>query len=160
MRAYHDFWLTDCTPIAIRHGLRKILRMLFGLHYSAQKVERHLIGWMLLALLLPFYAPWINSNFAALQPNHGHLYFGEPDLAHSHDLSDHGPHGHNDGKEDDVAFLPNFDVTSATAVLLISPFFVLPFALYLSQYVLFNEGWFGLNLFMASPPVPPPRLLV
>lgn len=145
-------------PIAIGFGLRKILRMLFGLHYPAQKIQRHLIGWMLFALLLPFYAPWINSNFAAAQPNHGHLYFGKPDLAHTHDLNDHGPHGHDDGNE--IVFLPGFDVTSAMAVVLISPFFVLPFTLFLSRYRLFNEGWFGFNLFTASPPVPPPRPLV
>ena len=134
--------------------------MLFERHSSAQKWQRHVIGWMLLALLLPFYAPWINSNFAAVQPNHGHLYFGKPDLAHDHDLVDHGAHAHDDGDEGEIAFLPSFDVTSATAALLVLPLLFIPFAMYLSQFVLFKEGRLGINLFSAAPPVPPPRLFV
>lgn len=50
---------------------------------SVRWLRTHLVLLLMFqALLLPAYGPWLDYRFAALQPEHDHIYFGEVELNH------------------------------------------------------------------------------
>lgn len=74
---------------------------------------------MVQALLLPLYGSWLNSQFAAIQPNHKHIYVGIADPNHPHSLSI--SHQHDSEKaetsDSDVISVPNQDASQSITVL-------------------------------------------
>ncbi|MCI0399194.1 MAG: hypothetical protein L0332_18650 [Chloroflexi bacterium] len=68
------------------------------------------LALMLLALLLPVYGPWLDSNFAGRQPLHRHIYLGTVNLAH-HSAPE--PAGHKDHSESDSDVVNLPDQTAA-----------------------------------------------
>lgn len=108
---------------------------------------------MLLAVLFPLYAPWLNSNYAALQPGHDHLYLGKPTPEHEHGLST----SNSAAGGTKVTNLPNLAATAETAVFLITPFLPFLLALPLARFFLFEAPHLGVTLFILSPPIMPPR---
>ncbi|MFQ5400832.1 MAG: hypothetical protein ACE5E7_14700 [Anaerolineae bacterium] len=77
-----------------------------------QRIQHLVVLLMLHALLLPLYAPWINTQFAANIPSHKHLYLGKYNPNHHHHQ-----HPSNSGeKAQGIAFLPNFDATQHSLI--------------------------------------------
>lgn len=109
---------------------------------------------MLLATLFPLYAPWLNRNFAAIQPEHNHLYVGKAEQRHSHHLGDEQP----PELESDVTNLPNLSVNGTTAVLMLVALWCFAAIAVLPSFYFFREQKLGFNLFIVTPPVKPPRL--
>lgn len=127
---------------------------------SLNRSHLFVVGWMLLAILFPLYAPWLNGNFAAVQPGHGHLYFGTPDLDHhASPLEELVPHPHQPDTttEPAVTNLPNLDLIVGTAVLLIAPLLI-SLAAMLTLFFHFHESQLGITLLATAPPHPPPRI--
>ncbi|MEM7115202.1 MAG: hypothetical protein AAF614_22370 [Chloroflexota bacterium] len=136
--------------------------MLARKHSPAKTYHIFVVGWMLLAILTPLYAPWLNSNYAALQPGHKHLYQGKPNLDHhTSPLEELLPHAHEAeaAEADEVTNLPNLDAAGGTAVLVLVSLLLIPFAVPLTHFYFFRERSLGVTLFSDTPPNPPPRLV-
>lgn len=121
-------------------------------------------------MLLPVYGSWLNTHFAALQPNHKHLYVGLADPNHPHTLV--FSHQHQASKtppselteavplENGVVNMPNQDASQGVATL------VLPFdtasaleAPYHAALTFSVEADYLSTAFVFhSPPTEPPRL--
>lgn len=116
-----------------------------------------IIAWMLLAALFPLYAPWLNPNFAAIQPGHDHLYVGKSIQFHSHALPQHDQSGQLGSH---VTNLPNLEAGGGTAVPVLIPLWLLVLLLSALRFFLFKEHRLGIDLIILVPPGKPPRLAI
>lgn len=89
------------------------------------------IFFMIQAILLPVYGPWLDSGFAAYLPYHDHIYLGQVDPDHDHHPN--RPHSHeaplrNDSKTgrvkilflDVIIYLPNREANYQAVIFLTS----------------------------------------
>lgn len=85
------------------------MRTKMSLPRPQEVLEKWLVLLMLLATLFPLYAPWLNHNFAAIQPGHQHLFVGEVAVVHHHAsaLAELLPHPH-EAPSSEVINLPNW----------------------------------------------------
>ncbi len=144
----------DRIPIAKMRSASKISWMLTRRRAAGAKFRVFVTLWLLLAALAPLYSPWLNRDFAALQPEHDHIYWGKPNLAHHHQGGQKNTAGAG------VTNVPNFNVGGGTAVpVLISLLFVTLLGPNLFAF-LFKEPRLGINLIVLAPLGKPPRLAI
>ena len=119
--------------------------------------NRHLFvtTWLLLAAMFPLYAPWLNPGFAALQPDHTHLYREKPYQPHAHNLQ----HGKLSGSDLTVTNLPNLQASGSTAVPILIAFLYTIFLTLPTAFFLFRERTLGVTILTFPPAYTPPRLV-
>lgn len=127
-----------------------------------------LVFLLMAILLLPVYAPWLNPGYAAAQPNHQHIYFGDVRLDHHKHSS--VPHDHPDPRPTEQNLAPGVDygvilLPDQAAAGQILP--LLPDAGDLTFWMeqtgrgtlsfILGAAYVGVMLVFLSRPVPPPR---
>lgn len=121
----------------------------------AKQYQLFVVAWMLLAALLPLYAPWLNRNFAAIQPGHDHLYLGKSTQFHPHNLAQRDQSGQSGSH---VTNLPNLEAGGGTAVPILISLWLLAPLVSTPRFSLFKEHHLGIDLIILLPPGKPPRL--
>lgn len=114
--------------------------------------RRFVIGWLLMAILLPVYGPWINGRFPAWQPDHDHIYLDEVDPHHPHTNSE---------TPSDIIMLPGKNLFDKQLLIIAIPLdqvllnpFDTPCVGFLGEQPLFPR------LVFISPPERPPYAMV
>jgi len=139
------------------------------------KWEYATLFWLLLSALLPMYGSWLNLNFAALQPDHLHIYGEEVDLDHhredelfAHKEDGHSHHHHEtettsdvtaDSSPPSITYLPNLNslllILTAVFLTLLLP----PLLLQLPRLVqLWVHSTQPIALIALPQPIDPPRV--
>ncbi|GAB4146904.1 MAG: hypothetical protein Fur0021_05330 [Candidatus Promineifilaceae bacterium] len=104
--------------------------MLPALRLARKRLPAHLISLItLVAVLLPTFGPWLDTDFAGWMPQHDHIYVGEINLDHHSASEDSPKHNWHEEKRSEPAFpfitgivnLPDQDVTLQSLVLLVYP---------------------------------------